>query len=203
MPVRLCMLMAIVLVTAVDNLVIFVLRISSSYDAIAVLHTDMELHQHWVLRSWGCISTEIGGLKAECFVSLDAVMQHLHNPFLEKTGIPRLAERAYFVEMPYRFIPVELEQFGPNDPVTGVAYPIGQLVTSAEIKDDLRHNEYLICDTDQGKQHCLVRVKFKFTNSKTHFHSMLPLQLGVAHSALFKGVGQTNFHLLMLQSRCP
>ncbi|KAL5102686.1 Poly ADP-ribose polymerase 1 [Taenia crassiceps] len=49
-----------------------------------------------------------------------------------------------------------------KEPETGVIYPIGHPVTSAEIKSDLLYNEYVIYDTTQIKQRYLVWVNFKF-----------------------------------------
>lgn len=49
-----------------------------------------------------------------------------------------------------------------KEPETGVVYPIGHPVTSAEIKSDLLYNEYVIYDTAQIKQRYLVWVNFKF-----------------------------------------
>ncbi|VDK42567.1 unnamed protein product [Taenia asiatica] len=49
-----------------------------------------------------------------------------------------------------------------KEPETGVVYPIGRPVTSAEIKSDLLYNEYVIYDTAQIKQRYLVWVDFKF-----------------------------------------
>ncbi|KAL5965047.1 Poly ADP-ribose polymerase 1 [Taenia solium] len=49
-----------------------------------------------------------------------------------------------------------------KEPETGVIYPIGRPVTSAEIKSDLLYNEYVIYDTAQIKQRYLAWVDFKF-----------------------------------------
>ncbi|CDS36610.1 poly ADP ribose polymerase 1 [Echinococcus multilocularis] len=50
-----------------------------------------------------------------------------------------------------------------KEPNSGVIYPIGEPVTSADVKSDLLYNEYIIYDTAQIKQRYLVWVNFKFT----------------------------------------
>ena len=50
-----------------------------------------------------------------------------------------------------------------KDPENGAVYPIGQPVTSADIKSDLLYNEYIVYDTAQIKQRYLVWVDFRFT----------------------------------------
>nr|CUU99803.1 poly (ADP ribose) polymerase [Hymenolepis microstoma] len=47
-------------------------------------------------------------------------------------------------------------------PETGVVYPIGEAVTSADIKSDLLYNEYIPYDTAQIQQRYLVWVDFKY-----------------------------------------
>nr|CDS27075.1 poly (ADP ribose) polymerase 1 [Hymenolepis microstoma] len=49
-----------------------------------------------------------------------------------------------------------------KDPETGVVYPIGEPVTSADIKSDLLYNEYIVYDTAQIQQRYLVWVDFKY-----------------------------------------
>lgn len=49
-----------------------------------------------------------------------------------------------------------------KDEKTGVVYPIGLPVTSAEIKSDLLYNEFIVYNTAQVKQKYLVWVEFKF-----------------------------------------
>nr|CDS26797.1 poly (ADP ribose) polymerase [Hymenolepis microstoma] len=51
-----------------------------------------------------------------------------------------------------------------HDPETGVVYPIGEPVTSANVKSDLLHNEYIVYGTTQIQPRYLVRVdnKYKF-----------------------------------------
>ncbi|VDD75788.1 unnamed protein product [Mesocestoides corti] len=49
-----------------------------------------------------------------------------------------------------------------TDPTSGVVYPIGKPVTSADVKSDLLYNEYIVYDPGQIKQKYLVWLDFKF-----------------------------------------
>ncbi|VDM21710.1 unnamed protein product [Hydatigera taeniaeformis] len=97
------------------------------------------------------------GRTHECF---SANASRLSKQFGSRKGSPSLQTATLSNESVGATAPNSETYF--REPETGVVYPIGQPVTSKDIKSDLLYNEYVIYDTAQIKQRYLVWADFKF-----------------------------------------
>ncbi|GLV44778.1 Poly-(ADP-ribose) polymerase [Carabus blaptoides fortunei] len=147
----------------------------NSYYKIQLLEADNK-KKYWVYRSWGRISTTIGGIKVEEMNTLKQAKDHFKALYEEKTG-NMWTNRHNFVKIPDRFYPVEVDYDQDEDD----SLKIDVNDVSSDLEQPVQDLIKLIFDVDSMKK---VMKEFELDLEKMPLGKLSKKQIQSAFSVL-------------------